>query len=81
MLGVSPSYLLGHGPVAILVNVVAAAVAALTLVIDFGFVEEGARSGAPKYMEWFAAFGLMVSLVWLYVEILDLLSRADERAN
>ncbi len=44
-------------------------VAALNLVLDFDFIETGARSGAPKYMEWYAAFGLMVTLVWLYLEI------------
>ena len=49
--------------------------AALNLVMDFDFIEEAARSGAPKYMEWFAAFGLLVTLVWLYAEILRLLAK------
>ena len=51
------------------------AIAALNLIMDFGMIEEGADNGAPKYMEWFGAFGLMVTIVWLYIEILRLLSR------
>lgn len=50
-------------------------IAALNLVMDFDFIEEGARRGAPKYMEWYAAFGLMVTLIWLYLEFLRLLSK------
>lgn len=48
-------------------------IAALNLVLDFELIENGAREGVPKYMEWYAAFGLMVTLIWLYIEILDLL--------
>lgn len=55
------------------------AVASLNLVLDFDFIERGADSGAPKYMEWFAAFGLMVTLVWLYLEILRLLTKLNSR--
>ena len=51
-------------------------VAALNLVLDFDFIEQGAAQGAPKYMEWYGAFGLLVTLVWLYLEILRLLSKA-----
>lgn len=51
-------------------------IAALNLVLDFDFIEEGVASGAPKHMEWYAAFGLMVTLVWLYFEILRLLAKA-----
>jgi uncharacterized YccA/Bax inhibitor family protein len=54
-------------------------VAALNLVLDFDFIEHGAAQGAPKYMEWYAAFGLLVTLVWLYLEILRLLSKMRER--
>src|SRR6267378_1382224 len=54
-------------------------IAALNLVLDFDFVETGAREGAPKYMEWYAAFGLMVTLIWLYLEILRLLSKLRSR--
>jgi uncharacterized YccA/Bax inhibitor family protein len=52
-------------------------IAALNLVLDFDFIEQGAAAGAPKYMEWYAAFGLMVTLVWLYLEILRLLSKLN----
>ncbi len=50
-------------------------IAALNLVLDFDFIENGVAMGAPKYMEWYAAFGLMVTLVWLYLEMLRLLSK------
>lgn len=50
-------------------------IAALNLVLDFDFIETGAEQGAPKYMEWYGAFGLMVTLVWLYIEFLRLLSK------
>ncbi|MEN5102139.1 Bax inhibitor-1/YccA family protein [Stenotrophomonas sp. TWI377] len=55
------------------------AVAALNLVLDFDFIETGAAAHAPKYMEWYGAFGLMVTLVWLYVEFLRLLSKIQQR--
>lgn len=54
-------------------------IAALNLVLDFDFIENGCAAGAPKYMEWFAAFGLLVTLVWLYLEILRLLSKLARR--
>jgi len=54
-------------------------IAALNLVLDFDFIENGASSGAPKYMEWYAAFGLMVTLIWLYIEILRLLAKLRSR--
>ena len=54
-------------------------VAALNLVLDFNLIEQGARDGAPKYMEWFSAFALLVTLIWLYVEILRLLSKLSNR--
>ena len=50
-------------------------IAALNLVLDFDFIENGVEKGAPKYMEWYAGFGLIVTLVWLYLEILRLLSK------
>ncbi|MNC75050.1 Bax inhibitor 1 like protein [compost metagenome] len=53
--------------------------AALNLVLDFDFIEKGAEEGAPKYMEWYGAFGLMVTLVWLYIEILRLLAKLRSR--
>ena len=54
-------------------------IAALNLVLDFDFIESGARQGVPKYMEWYGAFGLIVTLVWLYIEILRLLSKLRSR--
>jgi len=54
-------------------------IAALNLVLDFDFIEQGAEQGAPKFMEWYAAFGLMVTLIWLYLEILRLLSKLRSR--
>jgi uncharacterized YccA/Bax inhibitor family protein len=54
-------------------------IAALNLVLDFDFIEKGAAAGAPKYMEWYGAFGLMVTLVWLYMEILRLLAKLRDR--
>jgi uncharacterized YccA/Bax inhibitor family protein len=54
-------------------------IAALNLVLDFDFIENGCAQGAPKYMEWFAAFGLLVTLVWLYLEILRLLAKLGRR--
>jgi uncharacterized YccA/Bax inhibitor family protein len=69
----------GSGPVGILFSVAVVIVAALNLILDFGFIEEGAHRGAPKYMEWYSAFGLMVTLVWLYLEIIRLLSKLRDR--
>ncbi len=54
-------------------------IASLNLVMDFDFIEEGASSGAPKYMEWYGAFGLLVTLIWLYLEILRLLAKLNSR--
>ena len=54
-------------------------IAALNLVLDFDFIEEGAEKGAPKYMEWYGAFGLLVTLIWLYLEILRLLAKLYSR--
>jgi uncharacterized YccA/Bax inhibitor family protein len=54
-------------------------VASLNLVLDFDFVEQGVSYGVPKYMEWYAAFGIMVTLVWLYLEILNLLAKMRSR--
>lgn len=69
----------GSGPIGIVFSVFVVVLAALNLVMDFDFIEQGARSGAPKYMEWYAAFGLMVTLVWLYFEILRLLAKLSNR--
>jgi uncharacterized YccA/Bax inhibitor family protein len=70
----------GSGPVGILFSLAVVVIAALNLILDFSMIEEGAARGAPKYMEWYSAFGLMVTLVWLYLEIIRLLSKLrDDR--
>lgn len=69
----------GSSPIGIAFSLVVVVIAALNLVLDFDFIEQGAMRGAPKYMEWYGAFGLMVTLVWLYLEILRLLSKLRDR--
>jgi uncharacterized YccA/Bax inhibitor family protein len=69
----------GSGPIGIGISLIIVGIAALNLVLDFDFIENGARMGAPKYMEWYGAFGLMVTLVWLYLEILRLLTKLRGR--
>ena len=54
-------------------------IAALNLVLDFDYIEQGAEAGAPKYLEWYGAFSLMVTLIWLYLEILRLLAKLRSR--
>lgn len=63
------------GPIGIGFSVVVVIIAALNLVLDFDFIENGVAYGAPKYMEWYAAFGLLVTLIWLYLEMLRLLAK------
>ncbi len=63
----------------ILFSLVVVAIAALNLILDFDMIEKGSEMGAPKYMEWYGAFGLMVTIVWLYLEILRLLSKLSRR--
>lgn len=67
------------GPIGIGFSVFVVIIAALNLVLDFDFIEKGAEVGAPKYLEWYAAFGLIVTLVWLYLEILRLLAKTRQR--
>ncbi len=69
----------GSGPLAIGISLFVCAIAALNLVLDFDFIERGVNYGAPKYMEWYGAFGLMVTLIWLYLEIIRLLARTRSR--
>jgi uncharacterized YccA/Bax inhibitor family protein len=73
------SFLYASTPLGIGISVVVVIVAALNLIIDFDMIERGAAMGAPKYMEWYGAFGLMVTLIWLYLEILRLLGKARRR--
>ncbi|GAB2513372.1 Bax inhibitor-1/YccA family protein [Lysobacter humi (ex Lee et al. 2017)] len=67
------------GTMGILFSLFVVVIAALNLVLDFDFIESGVEARAPKYMEWYAAFGLLVTLVWLYLEILRLLSKLQSR--
>ena len=66
-------------PLSIGFSIVVGIIASLNLVLDFDFIEEGAEKGAPKYMEWYGAFGLLVTLIWLYLEILRLLAKLNSR--
>ncbi|CBA15109.1 Bax inhibitor-1/YccA family protein [Xanthomonas albilineans] len=72
-------YIHGSGTVGIVFSLFVVVVAALNLVLDFDLIENGVKQGAPKYMEWYGAFGLMVTLVWLYIEFLRLLSKLQSR--
>jgi len=69
----------GAGPLGIGISVFVVIVAALNLVLDFDLIERGAQMGAPKYMEWYGAFALMITLIWLYLEILRLLQKLRSR--
>ena len=69
----------GNGVIGIGFSLIVVAIAALNLVLDFDFIEQGVQYGAPRYMEWYGAFGIMVTLVWLYLEILNLLSKMRSR--
>ena len=71
--GIQIPAIFGAGPIGILFSLVVVTIAALNLVLDFDFIEKGAEQNLPKYMEWVGAFGLMVTLIWLYIEILNLL--------
>ena len=77
--GVQIPLLYDASPLGIGISLVIVAVAALNLVLDFDLIEQGARNGLPKAMEWYAAFALMVTLVWLYLEMLRLLARVRRR--
>lgn len=77
--GIRFSAINGSGLLGIGFSVVVVIVAALNLVLDFDFIEGGVNAGAPKYMEWYGAFGLIVTLVWLYLEILRLLAKLSDR--
>ena len=79
MFGVRFASLNGSGLIGIGFSLVVVGIAALNLVLDFDLIESGVRAGAPKYMEWYGAFGLMVTLVWLYLEMLRLLSKVRGR--
>lgn len=77
--GTGIPYIHESGLVGIGFSLVVVVIAALNLVLDFDFIENGAAQGAPKYMEWYGAFGLLVTLIWLYLEILRLLAKLNSR--
>ncbi len=79
LFGAQMGFLYGNSNLSIGFSLVVVAIAALNLVLDFSFIERAAGQGAPKYMEWYGAFGLMVTLVWLYLEILRLLAKVASR--
>ena len=74
LFGVQFSFMHGTGTFALIFSLVVVGISAFSLLLDFDFVERGAMAGAPKYMEWYGVFGLLVSLIWLYINILRLLS-------
>ena len=69
----------GSGAIGIGFSLFVVGIAALNLVLDFDFIERGVNYGAPKYMEWYGAFGIMVTLIWLYLEMLRLLAKTRSR--
>ncbi len=79
LFGVRVPFIHEGGQMGIIFSCVVVVLAAMNLVLDFDFIEEAAAAQAPKYMEWYAAFGLMVSLIWLYMEILRLLAKLARR--
>ena len=79
LFGVRMPFIHESGLIGIGFSLFVVVIAALNLVLDFDFIESGAENGVPKYMEWYAAFGLMVTLIWLYIEILRLLAKLRSR--
>ena len=79
LFGVNVSFLHDSSPLSIGISLFVVAIAALNLILDFDMIIQGANARAPKYMEWFGAFGLMVTLIWLYLEMLRLLSKLASR--
>ena len=81
LFGVQMAFLHDSSPLSIGISLVVVVVAALNLVLDFDFIERGVEYGAPRYMEWYGAFGLLVTLVWLYLEMLRLLAKLQGRSR
>ncbi len=81
LFGVNLDILYGGNMLSIIISVVIVGVAAFSLLLDFDFITKASQMGAPKYMEWYGAFGLVVTLVWLYLEILKLLSKFAANRN
>jgi uncharacterized YccA/Bax inhibitor family protein len=74
-----PGFVNGGGPLGIAFSLFVVGIASMSLILDFDIIESGSREGLEKYMEWYGAFALMVTLVWLYMEILRLLSKLNRR--
>ena len=81
LFGLRVPFIHESGPIGIGISVVIVIVAALNLVLDFDFVAQGTSRGAPKYMEWYGGFSLLVTLVWLYLEILRLLAKIRDNGG
>jgi uncharacterized YccA/Bax inhibitor family protein len=79
LFGVNVSFLHDSSPLSIGISLFVVAIAALNLILDFDMIVKGASARAPQYMEWYGAFGLMVTLIWLYLEMLRLLSKLANR--
>ncbi len=79
LFGTSMPFIHASGPIGIAFSVFVVGLAAFNLLLDFDFIERGAEHNLPKYMEWYGAFGLMLTLVWLYLEILRLLRKLSDR--
>ncbi|MCX6535775.1 MAG: Bax inhibitor-1/YccA family protein [Actinobacteria bacterium] len=79
LFGMNISFFNSSSPMSIGFSFIVAGLAAMNLALDFDFIERGEKAGLPKYMEWYAAFGLMVTIVWLYLEILRLLAKLRDR--
>lgn len=80
LFGADTNAILGSGMLSIGISLVIVVIAAMNFLLDFEFIEKGAAAGAPKYMEWYGAFGLMLTIVWLYLEILKLLAKIANRS-
>lgn len=74
LFGVRVPLVFDGGPIAIGFSLVVIVIASLNFVLDFDFIEKASSGGSPKYLEWYAGFGLMITMVWLYLEMLRLLS-------
>jgi uncharacterized YccA/Bax inhibitor family protein len=79
LFGIEIPYIHGSGPIGIGFSVIVLVVAALSLVLDFDLIEQGAKQGAAKYMEWYGAYALLVTLAWIYLEFLKLLMKLQKR--
>jgi len=79
MFGVDIAFLHEGSMLGIGISLFIVGIAALNLILDFDMIKKGSEMGAPKYMEWYGAFGLMVTIVWLYIEMLRLLSKINSR--